>query len=320
MKKTQMALAAVALVASTAAMADGVTISGRFDMGVQNGAADGKTLSSGLLAPNFLNVGASEDLGNGMKATAFLSTIVGQPGFNTSSLGFAQSNIGLSGDFGGIKLGQMVDSLAGTALGFDVTGGQNIGSLVTALFQHTATGVFHDKAVQYNAPTIGGVNAGVTYLLENGTSAIGDTTKGDYSLGASTDVGMARLGVGYSSYSANKAYFIGVGTDIGSAKVNLVYLSSNAVGGTSGASANTVGVNTQIPVTDALAARVAYYTTDGSTINGSNTVLGALYSLSAKTQLFANYEKVTGAVVINGGNGGTDTATNRSTVGISTSF
>jgi hypothetical protein len=79
-------------------------------------------------------------------------------------------------------------------------------------------------------------------------------------------------------------------------------------------------VNTQIPVTEGLAARVAYYTTDGSTINGANTVVGALYSLSAKTQLFANYEKATGAVVVNGGNGGTETGTNRTTVGVSTSF
>ncbi|MFM8467713.1 MAG: hypothetical protein ACKOAO_09160, partial [Oxalobacteraceae bacterium] len=63
MRKTQVALAALALMASTAALADGVAISGGIDIGMQNSTGDGSKMRSGMLGINVVNLAASEDLG-----------------------------------------------------------------------------------------------------------------------------------------------------------------------------------------------------------------------------------------------------------------
>ena len=70
MKKTQVALAALALVASTAALANDVTIYGNLDVGV--GKSTDQTTkfqgSGGFIAGNLWGLKGSEDLGNGLKA------------------------------------------------------------------------------------------------------------------------------------------------------------------------------------------------------------------------------------------------------------
>jgi len=334
MKKTQMALAAVALAASTAAMADGVTVSGRFDIGYMSGSGSAdlggtptqKALNTGLLAPNFLNFSGSEDLGNGMKASFMVSSIINSAGFNTGTIGTAQSYVGLSGDMGGIKLGQTVDSFAGTYLGFDVSGGSNIGSAVSALFAHGASGVFHDRSIQVTAPSVAGVNVAATYIVQDGSSALGTagTTKsGDYSVAGSTDIGSIKVGAGYSRAGSlgNTSSFLGAGSDLGFAKVNVIYLSSSDVG-SAGLKASTSGINAEIPVAGALSARVGYYNTSGTntTINGTTTVVTGLYALSPKTSVFANWEQASGNVKLGGGNGGYGTAGSATTIGVATSF
>jgi len=340
MRKTQMALAAVALVASTAAMADGVTVSGRFDIGYMAGTGSAdlggkptqKALNTGLLAPNFLNFSGNEDLGNGMKASFMVSSIINSAGFNTGTIGTAQSWVGLSGDMGGIKLGQTVDSFAGTYLGFDVSGGSNIGSAVSSLFAHGASGVFHDRSIQVTAPSFSGVNVAATYIVQDGSSALGkaDSTTagvankaGDYSIAGSADIGSIKVGAGYSQRGSldNTSTFLGAGTDLGFAKVNAIYLSSGDVG-SAGLKANTAGVNAEIPVVGALTARVGYYDTSGTntTINGTTTVVTGLYALSPKTSVFANWEQASGNVKLGGGNGGYGTSGSATTIGIATSF
>ena len=287
----------------------------------------GKALNTGLLAPNFLNFSGSEDLGNGMKASFMVSSIINSAGFNTGSIGTAQSYVGLSGDFGGIKLGQTVDSFWGNGVAnFDVSGGSNIGSAVSSVFAHGASGVFHDRSIQYTAPSIGGINAAATYIVQDGSSALGTagTTKaGDYSVAGTTDIGAVKIGAGYSKGGAlgNTSSFLGAGTDLGFAKVNVLYLSSSDVG-TADLKATTSGINAEIPVAGALTARVGYYNTSGTntTINGTTTVVTGLYALSPKTSVFANWEQASGNVKLGGGNGGYGTAGSATTIGVATSF
>ena len=359
MRKTQMALAAVALVASAGVMAQesGVKISGRFDIGYMSGSGSadlngasahgstdngtsiatttwsraangtlGKALNTGLLAPNFLNFSGSEDLGNGMKASFMLSSIINSAGFNSGTIGTAQSWVGLSGDFGGIKLGQTVDSFWGNGVAnFDVSGGSNIGSAVSAVFAHNASGVFHDRSIQITAPSMGGINAAATYIVQDGSSATGATSTkaGDYSVAGSADIGSIKVGAGYSHRGAlnNTSSFLGAGTDLGFAKVNVLYLSSSDVG-TANLKASTSGVNAEIPVVGALTARVGYYNTSGTntTINGTTTVVTGLYALSPRTTAFANWEQASGKVTLGTGNGGYGTAGSITTLGVAHSF
>jgi len=148
MKKTQVALAALALVASTAALADGVTVYGNLDAGIANtsmkktativgqgptGDTAVGTYFSGagaFTAGNYLGFRGSEDLGDGLKANFNL-----EAGLDTGN-GFAanggtgnaaagdgvlftrQANVGLAGGFGsltaGLQLSPFIASVAGT--------------------------------------------------------------------------------------------------------------------------------------------------------------------------------------------------------------
>jgi len=350
MKKTQMALAAVALVASTAAMANGVTVSGRFDLGYQSGTG-GSTVTSGLndslLAPNLLGFSGSEDLGGGLTADFNIVTTFTPAKFSSftnAGFIFLQQNVGVSGDFGGIRVGQQVDSFWGKGIAnFDVTSGGNMGSAVSAVFMHGASGVFHDNAISYSAPSIGGVNAGATYIVNgNGNDTNGDVisgtarssaviTKGSYSVAGTYDIGSIKVGAGYSSLKANDgttgntSTFVAAGTDLGVAVVNVLYMSSaNTMGFASATAgkANTFGINSSIPLVGALTGVVGYYSTDGTIINGSNTSAGLRYALSKRTTLFGNWEKATGNTILGIGQngGGQGTAGTITTVGIGHSF
>jgi len=125
MKKTQVALAALALVASTASLAN-VTVYGAVDAAVVNANNGNGTFFDGTgawTAPTHLGFKGSEDLGNGMKATFQLETGVSlnngaavsggsaSPSSSTRTFGglFTRvSTIGLSGDFGSLTLGQQL--------------------------------------------------------------------------------------------------------------------------------------------------------------------------------------------------------------------
>ncbi len=119
MRKTQMALAAVALVASTAAMADGVTIYGNLDVGVgttKAGATSQGTklqTSGGFIAGNNWGLKGSTDLGSGLAAGFTLQQGINLDG-NSDNGGngtlfnqVAAVNLG-SSDVGTITLGQQL--------------------------------------------------------------------------------------------------------------------------------------------------------------------------------------------------------------------
>ena len=78
MKKTQVALAALALVASTAALATDVTIGGVIDIGIANTTKNSNGVGGTFMEQgNFtdhssIDIDVSEDLGGGLKAYASL--------------------------------------------------------------------------------------------------------------------------------------------------------------------------------------------------------------------------------------------------------
>ena len=157
MKKTQVALAALALVASSAAMAEGVTIYGTLDAGIANSTGTGTNLSSagGFVAGNNIGFKGSEDLGGGMKANFQLETGFDLNGYtanggaattstSTSTSGFTSGSsesittttststkapffnrvatVGLSGDFGSVTFGQQLSPFIGSVAGTGTLG------------------------------------------------------------------------------------------------------------------------------------------------------------------------------------------------------
>jgi len=347
MKKTQIALAAVALVASSAALAD-VAVSGRIDYAYANDDTTGGGLSGirgGNLAPNFVNVTGSEDLGGGMKGYFNWVNLV----TNAGGLVNANANVGISTGAAGVKLGRVSDDFLTGVLAFDVTGGGNMGSAVSPILQFGATGAFHSNAVQLDG-SAAGVNFGATYIGQDSTSAISLAdnagtvratagayagAQGDYSVKANTDVGGIRVGAAYASRSTAAAatagtttpvaltakthQFIGAGTDIGGLTVNVNYMKLNTT--------TVTGGNGSYPLADAITATVGYYNyADSTTTTNAGTLMsvGLKYAFSKATTAFANYEKVTGGAVAMRGNvdnGGTaNTARGIAMVGLAHSF
>jgi predicted porin len=195
MKKTQVALAALALVASTAALADGVKISGTLDAAVANtttnqtSAIDGTgqtgtnsvgsyfSGAGGYVAGNNITISGDEDLGGGMKADFNLTK-----GFNLgngadtnggTATGFTQqANIGLSGGFGtlraGLQLSPFIASYAGTGTSgnghFFVNRLLSIGGGAAEFTRNGATaapgngsgGFFVPNSISYTSPSLSG--------------------------------------------------------------------------------------------------------------------------------------------------------------------
>ena len=142
MKKTQLALAAVALIASSAAMSANVSISGNLDVGIgrtsgYNGTG-GMFLEQGAYFDNqSLSINVNEDLGSGLKAHGSLGMgfnangVSDNPGANRGANGVSanvdalavqgnglfnrQSYVGLSGEFGDIRLGRQLSPFIAAA-------------------------------------------------------------------------------------------------------------------------------------------------------------------------------------------------------------
>ena len=138
MRKTQVALAALALVASTAAMADSVTAYGNVDLTVANG--DGGTFvgTAGNYQQSRIGFRGTEDLGGGLKADFNLESGIGNTG-GISGGGYVQNffnraaNVGLSNDVVTLRAGTQIS----THILAQITGATGVGgdaALVPGLY------------------------------------------------------------------------------------------------------------------------------------------------------------------------------------------
>jgi hypothetical protein len=315
MKKTQVALAALALVASTAAMAGDVSIGGYMDAGVQKSTGNASVLTGGNLDINNIHFAASEEV-DGIKAGAFALvrfesttgalTRVSQ-GTTANFFEIAHVNIG-SASLGTVELGRTVDSFWGNGVaGFDVTGGSNLGSAVSSVLNLQTSKVFVDNSVHYISPNISGLTVAATYVMQDSTtgSTIDYATKGDQSYTANFSLNGLRLGAGYmkggtNTLAAQKGYFVGAGYDLGVANVNVI---AQEAKDNSDVTIRNVGANAAIPLSGPLSATVGYYKDSGSgtflTGSGSSYNAGLIYQLSKRTRLFANYQHATGSMTTN---------------------
>lgn len=237
MKKTLIALAALA---ATAAFAQStVSIVGTLDLGVKANStpnAGGTTTSTQAVAQNLTSTSAikflgSEDLGGGMKAN-FLMEInptLAQSSTSNQAYTFAgdysgtpfngEQYLGLSGNFGDVKLGvpnagffgvAMMASPLGTAMGsgYGATGVSRLGSaalgIVSGVNSGTARIVRHERTVQYTTPTFSGFNATIDYaaLNDNSTATTGAPNQDGYT-GLTLRYSNGPLNVGYA-YAVNK--------------------------------------------------------------------------------------------------------------------
>jgi len=175
MKRTQIALAAVALVASTAAMAEGVTLYGTVEAAVEQSTSNGTYLNGAgaFVAGNNFGIKGSEDLGNGLKANFTLQQGLNLNQGTADNGGGAGStfnqvaSVGIGGDFGTITLGQQLSPFIATIAGGTAGNGNFfvntilMGGSAANGGDNQAGGFFVPNAMSYTSPSIGGFTATV---------------------------------------------------------------------------------------------------------------------------------------------------------------
>jgi len=332
MKKTQVALAALALVASTAALADGVTIYGAVDAAAAH-ANNGKgTYFDGTgawTAPTHLGFKGSEDLGGGMKASFQLETGVslnngaavsgGSASASSSTRAFGGlftrvATVGLSGEFGSFTFGQqlspyIVTQVVGAGAGMG-PGQYFVNRMILSGYGAAAVnvsgsstnwqydGFFIPNAINYTSPSFNGWTVNVMTTTKGGSQdgTISTQTDSDsyqaYTLSGA--IGPVGVGAGYHTRKDTSNGMSMYGSLPLSSDLTVVanYTKEDATKA-SGLEIGSTSVFANYRLSDPLSVQAGYARNDLSTA-GTLTNLSVKYDLSKRTSTYAIYGRGTG--------------------------
>ena len=246
-----------------------------------------KGVTGGLNGGSEFRLGGSEDLGNGLKADfswAFLQNhnngaaigtndVAGKSGFATTTgmVSSYSSFVGLSGDFGSVKIGQLFTPLALATWGNDAMGGAAVsGNLANG------SGVQASNSLTYNSPSI----SGVTLSFQGNNEA-------SQSSGFSLNYASGPFSASYATNktgTAKEIQGIGANYDFGMAKL---FLSSLTQSGEKAAT----GYGVKVPF--GAITVVASASTKGA---DDNYTMGAMYSFTKRTMVYVQNASATKAV------------------------
>ncbi|MEY4427008.1 MAG: hypothetical protein RL535_1306 [Pseudomonadota bacterium] len=292
MKKTLLALAVVA--ASGAAFAQSATLSGSYVFGYQSTKVAGvRTAGIGTDTAAIALV-ATEDLGGGLKATAKVSlggmmrdgagtgedaSLTLSGGFGTLLLGTVESDDGLSRAYAGAPVIGLDGKVHGGNANIDVIGytTPQLAPGLTAGFSYVDRGT--------TAGT--GLAAGTTGAAAAQPSATVNLTYGAGPISARFDVtSWTRQGAADVTSNTNKNRFRVSGNyDLGVAKIGLGYSSLKRTTGTT-AKQTEVGVSAPLGATTV---GLVYEKLVNSGVTTSGVTVGAQYNLSKRTNVSAGY-------------------------------
>jgi predicted porin len=308
MKKTQFALAALALVASTAAFAD-TTVYGRLDASVSRVTGQATQMMHSNWDTSVIGVKGSDELTGGMKASfqleGGLNTGTGESSNSGTSAGLFNrlANVSLAGDFGSTGLGLQFSPFVGSALNGVATGNESF--YVNMLVMAGATGqtsytpfvngaqavtptggFFIPNAVSYSTPNIGGISATALTQIANGNDATKPTASKYDAVAVNYAAGDLSVSGGYqkSGTAATTAYTVSAAYNMGPARIAGGYITSNpdAAGTTS---TNTYHLGASYNLVENLTASVNY-AKNNATSSQTLTVAGLQYSLSKRTYVY----------------------------------
>lgn len=301
MQKKLIALAIAGLV-SAPAMAQ-VTVYGIADVYVGNTSRSGTTktmaMGSGGLSTSRLGFKGEEDLGNGLKALFQLEGKVSVDE-GTFASGFdRQSNVGVAGSFGTVKLGRQSGASDEWQSNYDAAGNQ---SSRLRLNGDVFLGEKQANSVGYTSPNMGGVTAMALYQFgEENTEVANSNDDTAYEVGAQYAVGplAATLILGSKDSASTIAgteleeMFAAASYDFGVAKVALSQTESDAKSVATGAT-----VTTKVTQVAAIApvskAGGVHFTHGTKKVEGSadTTALTLAYAhdLSKRTTAYAAYD------------------------------
>jgi len=326
MKKTQVALAALALVASSAAMAEGVTVYGTMDASVGK-VTDNRTHvdGTGNWSGSVFGFKGSEDLDGGLKAffnlemglnlsngtqnnggttptQGVIDTTADTPVFNRLA------NVGLSSELGTLTIGQQLNQFVAGTLGSNLNANESfyvpfllVGAGGTgALFgggggSGTNGGFFQPNLITYSAPSLGGVNISLQTQVRGNSNNGQATTASDTmnAASASYSFGDATVTGAYMSRKeTTKAYSIGGTYNMGDLTFNGRYINYNDT-----STANSTDINTwNVGVSYALNGSTsvsAQYASNNQTDSQTITNVGLQHNLSKSTYLYGTISRAT---------------------------
>jgi predicted porin len=350
MKKTQMALAAVALVASTASMAQ-VTVYGNADASIITGGGTTSFDGGGGYTTSLFGLRGSEDLGGGLKASFNVESAVnfanggqgGGAGGNTNLFNRA-ANVGLGNDMLGVTFGNQIsivvaDSFTGATAG----AGDNVNvPAVVRLLGGTPGTVVHTSGTEGTSGNFNGIAnsgffipdaatlrasaGGLTFKAQTRVNKTSATNSGytaftvnggfeglNFAVGQQQSSGLVATGVA-DNY---KTMFVAANTKIGDIGLNAAFANNTGL-----VEAKTYMVGASYSLSEAVSVG-AIYARGASADN--QTSFNLKYSLSKSTVAYVTTSMFNtdggGVAVSNTGNGAIGaTARNATAVGVSHSF
>lgn len=317
MKKSLVALAALA--ATGAFAQSSVTISGQVDVGVTNPVGAQKTrIDQAANGANQITFAGTEDLGGGLKATFRLNQRFSpESGLMDGTAGNrpmlqGESTVGLSGNFGSVRLGRaltavqawlplsdpwgtyQVASLAAgvgpasyaTAAGSGATGNPGGDNVVGS-----GSGLARIDGIFYNSPRIGGLNVDVTYAPK-GTQLTGSTVNAanDFtSIAVSYTAGNLLLRAGVENNRADDKLTAFQGSyNFGVARLQAGYTVVDLAATAVDRKGYTVGVIVPMGAVT-LKGGIARSKLENAATDLKKTGIGLDYALSKRTTLYTSY-------------------------------
>lgn len=334
MQKKIIALAIAAAFAAPVAMAaDGVTLYGSIDAGVQSRTAAGATaitMGSAVYNSNRWGIKTEEDLGDGMKAFGNL-----EGGFNTATGDEGAAGavfdrgvaVGVSSGANTVMLGGNQYSTAFKVINtFDPMGYKFLGQSNIVANGGSVRGGRYDNDIAYT-----GKFGDVTVMAEKAMGVNGNDSDATNAVGVTYKSGAINAGASYSvtkvvgQTDANTHMSIGGGFNFGDGSVKIGMTDRKA--GAAGLHEKNIIAGVDYNVSNKIGVLLAYYknTSDNGITsfdkNAATTaertatrmVLGGTYSLSKRTKFYAELDKLS---VDEAGT----TDSNGAAVGLSTAF
>lgn len=313
MKKSLLALAALAAISGAAQAQSNVTIYGIVDMALQHqntGEKAGATLGldSGIQSGSRLGFKGTEDLGGGLKANFQLEMGVNADTGSSAQGGLAfgrQAWVGLSGDFGSLNLGRQytpafiaIDSFDPFGTGMTTgTAGSGTSSFGAAHFFGGPSRV--NNAINYNTVSFDGFTGNLFY----GVGEVAGNTSGNRYIGLSGayNAGPVFATLAYTTAqnvtgtNAKKSILLAGTYDFGVAKAHAAYSTIKDDGvGAAAIDRRVWLLGATVPVSAAgtiVADYIRSTVQNASNANANHLALGYTYSLSKRTNLYTSISR-----------------------------
>ena len=216
LNKTTAAMVLAGMAAAPMAQAD-VTLTGQVAIGIIGSDADdvvddtGAVTSPGDLRmfgdDSTINVNATGELDNGLTAYANYRTDLGLVGDNAVG---DNIHLGIKGDFGDIRIGEVPDAIGYGQVAGDVGGAQISSDIDGENFGISYTGTFGGATIGLNWSPEGSsdrIGAGVKFSAGGfgiGIGAGDDAGRSEMSVGATFGLGGASVGLAYKDFDNNR--------------------------------------------------------------------------------------------------------------------